>query len=101
MSRGFLYADNSGYVGWVPRGAFPSLDKYLYGDEERLPLRLGEVSEPAFFQDAHYLIKVTAGPERQQVSEEMRERLKDQALENWLTDQKRDRSPGGMAGGQL
>ena len=89
MSRGFVYADNSGYVGWVPRGAFPSLDKYLYGDEERLPLRLGEVSEPAFFQDAHYLIKVTAGPERQQVSEEMRERLKDQSLENWLTDQKR------------
>ena len=28
------YSDRSGYVGWVPEGAFPELDPLMYGDEE-------------------------------------------------------------------
>ncbi|MEC9288796.1 MAG: hypothetical protein VYC83_00695, partial [Chloroflexota bacterium] len=28
------FADPNGYVGWVPKGAFPDLDDYLYGNEE-------------------------------------------------------------------
>jgi hypothetical protein len=28
------YANVAGYVGWVPRGAFPDLDKVLFGDPE-------------------------------------------------------------------
>ena len=34
VSRSAGYANESGYVGWVPKGAFPNLDPLLYGDEE-------------------------------------------------------------------
>ena len=81
------YSDPNGYVGWVPKGAFTFLDKALAGSEEEDPLALNEISRPLSTQEGTYLIKVTAGPEEREISETMRERLKDVVLRNWLLDQ--------------
>ena len=82
------YADDQGYVGWVPQGAFHFLDETLFGGENRKPLSLNEISQPMFSQDGTYLVKVTAGPEEREISETMREKLKDQAFENWILEKK-------------
>ena len=87
ISRDSIYSDSSGYVGWVPRGAFPELDKYFFGDEEDDPLAHNEISEPVATPEGTYIVKVTAGPEDREISDQMRERLKDQALVSWLREE--------------
>jgi hypothetical protein len=84
ISRDTIYSDSSGYVGWVPEGAFPELDKLFFGDEENDPLPHNEISDPVATPDGTYIVKVTAGPEDRQIADPMRERLKDQALISWL-----------------
>lgn len=79
--------DKPGYVGWVPRGAFPELDKYFFGDEEDDPLAHNEISEPVATPEGTYIFKVTAGPEDREISDQMRERLKDRALVSWLREE--------------
>ena len=82
------YADKEGYVGWVPEGAFPHLDGILFGDDETEPIAHGEISEPAATRDqALYVVKVKGGPELREISDKMRERLKDVSLETWLDEQ--------------
>ena len=78
------YADNKGYVGWVPEGAFPVLDKHLFGDAEQEPVAHNEVVGPLFTQEGTFVFKVTGGPEVREISEVMREGLKTRALETWL-----------------
>ena len=78
------YADRKGYVGWVPKGAFPSLDTVLFGSEKRGPIAYGELSEPIATPDETYIVKLTAGPQQREISEVMRERLKDRVLGDWL-----------------
>ena len=82
------YSNSSGYVGWVPKGAFRSLDDYFFGSEEQSPLAHNVISELIFTPDGTFILKVTGGPEERDVSEEMIERLKDRALDNWLLDEK-------------
>ena len=89
------YADEKGYVGWMPEGAFPVLDPYLFGNEEIEPLDLDTPSSSIATPDASYIIKVTASPEVREISEKMLQRLNDQALDNWLSEQK---SIGGKEG---
>ena len=59
------FTDPEGYVGWVPQGAFPELDDFLYGnpDRNREALPVGEISEPYFSQDGVYIIHKISGPE--------------------------------------
>ena len=83
-----LYADDRGYVGWIPKGAFPFLDPAMFGDEERGPIGHNELSEPLTTIQGTYILKVSAGPELQEISEKMLERLKNKALDSWLLEQK-------------
>ena len=82
------FANEGGYVGWVPEGAFPFLDDILFGNEETEPLAHDEISPLILSEGQTYIIKVTAGPEEREISETMRSELKTQTLENWLQEQK-------------
>jgi foldase protein PrsA len=88
LSTESYYADDNGYVGWVPKGAFPNLDKFLFGDEETQPLEHNKVSDPIPTQLGTYLIKVVAGPEVREVdNKKMQEKLKDEALKAWVQEE--------------
>ena len=88
LSMERLYSDNKGYVGWVPKGAFPFLDETLFGSEDREPIPHNEISQPIFAEEGTYMVKVTGGPDQREISEDMRDKLKDRALENWLREKK-------------
>jgi hypothetical protein len=78
------YTEPNGYVGWLPKGAFPSLDPHLFGDDEYEPLEIGEISNPWESSGNMYFMKVVDGPEVREVDEKWAERLKDIALQTWL-----------------
>ena len=79
------FADPNGYVGWVPKGAFPDLDDYLYGNEEDeiAALKPGLVSEPIFTADAHYLLKVLAAAEDRELNNTMGQKLLQENVLLW------------------
>ena len=87
VSAGF--ADTSGYVGWVPRGAFPDLDWLLFGDDERdlKPLEAGELSEPAYLTEGVYIIHLLSEPESHELANNMRSKLNAEMLRKWQNDQ--------------
>ena len=87
VSRDQGYADSTGYVGWVPEGAFPHLDVVLFGNEDKAPLPLEEISEPVHSLEGVFILRVIGGPEERQISGLMREALKDTALEEWMAEQ--------------
>ena len=91
------YADSSGYVGWVPRGAFPDLDPLLYGDDERgiSPLTPGETSSPVFAADGVYIINVLSGTVLQELSDKMRVKLTGELTQAWQEEQLRSALDGG------
>ena len=82
------YTEANGYVGWMPKGAFPRLDPQLFGgtflDEPIEPLEIGEISPPWESSGYMYFMKVVDGPEVRPVEEKWTERLKDIALQTWL-----------------
>ena len=59
------FTDQEGYVGWVPKEAFPELDDIIFGnpDRDREALPEGEISAPYFSQDGVYIIHKISGPE--------------------------------------
>ena len=71
------YADPSGYVGWVPQGAFPELDPILYGDETqgKAALNAGELSTPVYVADGIFIVEMLSGPEVREVDDRMRIKL--------------------------
>jgi len=79
------FADPNGYVGWVPKGAFPDLDDYLYGNEEDeiAALKPGLVSEPIFTADAYYLLKVLAAAEDRELNNMMGQKLVQENVLLW------------------
>ncbi len=80
------YTESNGYVGWLPKGAFPRLDPHLFGDDELEPLEIGEISDPWESSGYMYFMKVADGPEVREVEPKWNERLKDIALQTWLED---------------
>ena len=84
------FNDEQGYVGWIPKGAFLTLDDVLFGNEEKNiePLALNEISDPQVGLEGSFIVQLIGEPEERQVSEAMRERLKTVRFENWLTDKK-------------
>ena len=91
------FADPNGYVGWVPKGAFPDLDDYLYGNEEDeiAALKPGLVSGPIFTADAHYLLKVLAAAEDRELNNTMGQKL---LQENVLLWERKELVAGTTAG---
>ena len=79
------FADPNGYVGWVPKGAFPELDDYLYGNEEDgiEALAPGAVSEPIFTSDAYFLIKTISAAEERDLSNVMGFKLLQEVVKAW------------------
>jgi hypothetical protein len=85
VSRSAGYADGSGYVGWVPQGAFPNLDPLLYGDEElgTAALEPGEISRPFYARDGIFIVEKLSGPEEREVEDRMRVKLTLELTEAW------------------
>ena len=83
------FADRTGYVGWVPKGAFPELDGALFGDEERdiPPLEVGEISGPIFTQNGIYIVRLLNGPTDRDFSNQMRNKLNVELVTKWQTDE--------------
>ena len=83
------FADRTGYVGWVPEGAFPELDGALFGDEERdiPPLEVGEISGPVFTQDGIYIVRLLTGPTDREFSNQMRNKLNIELVTKWQTNE--------------
>ena len=83
------FADRTGYVGWVPQGAFPELDGALFGDEEREipPLEVGEISGPIFTQNGIYIVRLLTGPTDREFSNQMRNKLNIELVTKWQTDE--------------
>ena len=79
------FADPNGYVGWVPKGAFPDLDDYMYGNEEDEieALKPGSVSGPIFTTDAYYLLKVLAAAEDRELNSTMGQKLLQENVTFW------------------
>lgn len=75
------HADRPGYVGWVPQGAFPQLDKLLFGGSASPNAFTGPIIMP----DGTYFVKILAGPEVREVDNpKMMTQLKEQALLTWV-----------------
>jgi len=87
ISAGF--ADQQGYVGWVPKGAFPDLDDALFGDDEldRPPLAIGEISGPLFTQDGVYIARILSGPEDREFTFQMHNKLNGELVTKWQNDE--------------
>ena len=85
VSRSAGYADSSGYVGWVPAGAFPNLDPLLYGDAElgAAALSPGEISRPFYARDGIFIVEVLAGPEERELNDRMAIKLTLELANGW------------------
>ena len=85
VSRSAGYANESGYVGWVPKGAFPNLDPLLYGDEElgTAALAPGELSRPFYARDGIFIVEKLAGPEEREIDDRIRIKLTLEVAEDW------------------
>lgn len=83
------FANNSGYVGWVPAGAFPNLDPVLFGDKEKdkEPLSVGGISDPIYTQDGTYIIHELSGPEERDLADNMRFKINRELLDSWRNEQ--------------
>ena len=83
------FADRAGYVGWVPRNAFPSLDDVMFGNNEKEvePLEVGGISRPLATQEGIYIIHKLSPAEDREITIEMRVKLLSQATRQWELDQ--------------
>ena len=82
------FANPSGYVGWVPRNAFPDLDFLLFGDEEEGFPALGveEISDPTFSSDSMFIVRIRSGPEPRELSDRMRGQMTNELVKQWHID---------------
>jgi hypothetical protein len=97
----FGYTDqenNPGYVGWVPRSAFPRLDPYIFGKDpskpesdennDKLKLAQNTISDPIVADTGTYIIRVVGGPETRPINEKMVNLLTDRALDAWVSERR-------------
>jgi len=88
LSSPSQYANSSGYVGWVPKGAFPELDDALFGNglvgpDAVEPLTPGAVSAPIFTNDDLYLIKILSLPEERDLTNAVGNKLLGELVDKW------------------
>lgn len=83
VSAGF--ANESGYVGWVPQEAFDEIGEVLFGDEEtgQKPLDVGAISRPLFTPNGIYVIHKLSGVENRELTDVMWARVNIRLLEDW------------------
>ena len=88
---------SDGYIGWVPEGAFPEFDRYLFGETEvaddgtetRKPASLepGEISTPIYEGETIFIIQAIGGPETRKVEPQMLFQMAGARVEKWKDDQ--------------
>ncbi len=88
---------SDGYIGWVPEGAFPEFDSYLFGETEiaedgtetRKPATLepGEISTPIYEDETIFIIQAIGGPETREVESQMLFQMASARVEEWKDDQ--------------
>ena len=88
---------NDGYIGWIPEGAFPEFDGYIFGETEvaedgtatRTPATLepGEISTPIYDNETIFIIEVIGGPETRKVEAQMLFQMASARVEEWKDDQ--------------
>ena len=88
---------SDGYIGWVPEGAFPEFDSYLFGETEvaadgtetRKPATLepGEISTPIYEDETIFIIQAISGPETRDVESQMLFQMASARVEEWKDDQ--------------
>jgi hypothetical protein len=86
LNTDHYYSDPSkpGYVGWVPRGAFPQLDPYIFDESGRA----GTLAQPVFTREGVYVIEIISEPVVGEIqNEKMMERLKDGAITQWINQE--------------
>lgn len=71
-----------GVVGWVPEGALPALDTALFGEE----MEVGEIQGPISTSFGSVLVRVTEGPEVQEVNDTMRDLVVGNQMQEWLDE---------------
>ena len=84
------FADTSqpGYVGWVPKGAFPDLDEYLFDESPGA----GSILGPIFAKDGTYIIALMNGPTIGEIqNEKMFGQMRDEGFERWMEAEWRQR----------
>ena len=97
VSQSGGFADTSGNVGWVPRGAFPELDPSLFGDEElgTVALKPGEISSPIYTRDAIYIVQMVSSPEELELDLRMLSKLTVELTESWKNQALREGTENG------
>ena len=79
------YADASGYVGWLPRQAFPEISRAVFGDPQTAqpPLGVGEIGRPVTTLDDVYIVRKLSEPELRPLSDQMRAKVNGQVVKEW------------------
>ncbi|MCY4416603.1 MAG: SurA N-terminal domain-containing protein [Chloroflexi bacterium] len=88
---------NDGYLGWVPQGAFPEFDRYLFGEAvvdesgatvEKPPLlEAGEVSGPIFEDQTIFLIQAIGDVETREIEPAMQFQMAGARVDEWKDNQ--------------
>ncbi len=84
------YADSSGYVGWLPRTAFPEVGRVVFGDPKSAQpaLGVGEIGiRPIITADDVYIVRKLSGPEMRPLSDTMRAKVNAQRVIEWQDQQ--------------
>ena len=94
-----------GYIGWVPEGAFPEFDRYLFGETtvtedgetQRQPalLSAGEISDPIYSEQAIFLIQPIGGVESRGIEPAMQFQMASSLVDQWKEDQLTQGTQGG------
>ena len=86
VPRGF--ADSLGYVGWLPRQAFPEISRVVFGDPGtgQAPLGVGEIGPPIYTLGDVYIVRKISGPELHPLSDIMGGKVNAQLVEEWQTE---------------
>ncbi len=77
------FAEETGEVGWVPRGAFVEFEHVLFDED----LELNEPIGPLVTTIGSVVLQVTDGPSEQPLADEMRALVAQTAFQEWMNEQ--------------
>ena len=104
---------SDGYVGWVPEGAFPEFDRYLFGEVceadddsadcvetdsgRRKPplLEPGDVSPPIYEDESIFIIQAIGDTETRELEPAMQFQMASALVDQWKDDQLKQGSDEG------
>jgi hypothetical protein len=87
LPAGFSRED--GYVGWLPRAAFPELEDAIFGNEDKdvAPLAEVEFSDPVFTSTGIYILHGLSAPEQRELSNIMQFKINTEQVSLWYQNQ--------------